>query len=123
MDRKLPKDQEIQRLIRLSEVARSKLEDEALLLKQRLDVPARIRTSLKSHPLGWLFGSLASGVTATWLFRRQTTVVQKKNRGLASTLLGLALTAVQPVAKVWLANQLKAYLAGQSGRSHVSKSL
>jgi hypothetical protein len=123
MDRKLPKDQEIQRLIRLSEVARSKLEDEALLLKQRLDVPARIRTSLKSHPLGWLFGSLASGVTATWLFRRQTTVVQKKNRGLASTLLGLVLTAVQPVAKVWLANQLKAYLAGQSGRSHVSKSL
>ena len=123
MDRKLPKDQEIQRLIRLSEVARSKLEDEALLLRQRLDVPARIRTSLKSHPLGWLFGSLASGFTATWLFRRQTTVVQKKNRGMASTLLGLALTAVQPVAKVWLANQLKAYLAGQSGRSYVSKSL
>lgn len=123
MDRKLPKDQEIQRLIRLSEVARSKLENEAVLLKQRLDVPARIRTSLKSHPLGWLFGSLASGLTATWLFRRQPVVVDKKNRGVASTLFGLALTAIQPAAKVWLANQLKSYLAGQLGRAHVSKSL
>lgn len=123
MDRKLPKDQEIQRLIRLGEVARSRLEQEAFLLKQRLDVPARIHSSLKSHPLGWLFGSLTSGLAASWLLRRQPTAIEKKHRTLASTLWGLALTAAQPVAKVWLANQLKAYLAGQIGRSHSPKSL
>lgn len=57
MDRKLPKDQEIERLIRLGEAARTCLEHEAVSLKRRLDVPARIRSSLKEHPAGWLLGS------------------------------------------------------------------
>ena len=69
MDRKLPKDQEIERLIRLGEAARTCLEHEAVLLKERLDVPARIRSSLKEHPAGWLLGSLASGLAASLLLR------------------------------------------------------
>lgn len=119
MDRKLPKNQEIERLIRLGEAARSCLGNEAVLLKQRLDVPTRIRGSLKSHPAAWLFGSLASGFAAgLLLFRRKpAAAAEKKHRGLALTLLGLTLTAVRPFAKVWLTDQVKNYFAGQPVRS------
>ena len=117
MDRKLPKNQEIQRLIRLGAAARSCLGDEVVLLKQRLDVPARIRGSLKDHPAGWVLGSLASGLAASLLFRLKPRAVEKKHRGLALTLLGLALTAIRPMAKVWLTDQVKNYLAGQSRAS------
>lgn len=115
MDRKLPKDQEIERLIRLGEAARSCLEHEAVLLKQRLDVPARIRGSLKEHPAGWLLGSLASGLAASLLLRlKPRRPAEKKHRGLPLTLLGLTLTAIRPIAKVWLTDQVKSYLTGQT---------
>lgn len=120
MDRKLPENPEIERLIRLAEAARSSLTHEAVLLKQRLDLPARIRGSLKQHPAGWLLGSLASGLAASLLFRSKPRPVEKKHRGLPLTLLGLTLTAVRPMAKVWLTNQVKNYLTGQSRASAAS---
>jgi hypothetical protein len=110
MDRKLPKDQDIERLIRLGETARSVLGHEAVLLKQRLDVPARIRGSLKEHPAGWLLGSLA----ASLLLRLRPRPAEKKHRSVPLTLLGLTLTAVRPMAKIWLTDQVKSYLTGQS---------
>ncbi|NJR41639.1 MAG: hypothetical protein HC767_02195 [Akkermansiaceae bacterium] len=79
MDRKLSKDQEIQRLIKLSESARVCLSREANLLKHRLDVPARLRSSLKENPTGWLFGSLGSGLVASLFFRRKALPVERKN--------------------------------------------
>jgi hypothetical protein len=120
MDRKLSKDQEIERLIRLGDAARSCLEDEVILLKQRLDVPARIRGSLKDHPAGWLLGSLASGLAASLLLRLKPRPAEKKHRGLPLTLLGLTFAAVRPMAKVWLTGQVKNYLTGQSRASATS---
>jgi hypothetical protein len=117
MDRKLPKDQEIERLIRLGEAARSCLENEAALLKQRLDVPGRIRGSLKQHPTGWLFGSLVSGLAASLLLRLKPRPAEKKHRSLPLSVLALTLTAVRPMAKVWLTDQVKNYLTGQSRAS------
>lgn len=113
MDRKLPQKQEIERLIRLSESARSCLSHEATALKHRLDVPARVRDSLKSHPTGWLFGSLASGLAASLFFKRKSNPAPTKRRGLPTALLGLTLTAVRPLAKVWLSGQVKNYLTGR----------
>jgi hypothetical protein len=113
MDRKLPENPEIQRLIRLSEASRSCLESEVITLRHRLDVPARIRGSLKEHPSTWLFGSLASGLAASLMFRRKPAAV-KKRRGIPGVLLGLTLTAARPLAKVWLADQLKHWVAGIS---------
>lgn len=115
MDRKLPQSQEIERLIRLSAASRSCLSGEVTQLKLRLDVPTRIRGSLKTHPTAWLFGSLASGFAASLLFRRKPAPTGAKPRGLPLTLLGLALTAVRPFAKVWLADQVKSYLIGRPG--------
>lgn len=113
MDRKLPENPEIQRLIRLGAASRACLESEAAALRRRLDVPARLRGSLRTHPTAWLFGSLASGLAASFLFRRKP-AEEKKRRGFPGMLLGLTLTAARPIAKVWLADQLKHWLAGQS---------
>ena len=70
MDRKLSKSEQIERLIRLSETSRFRLREEAVSLKQRLDVPARVRSSLKGHPTSWMLGSLAAGLAASWMLRR-----------------------------------------------------
>ncbi len=119
MDRKLPTNQEIQRLILISAAARSCLETEAHALKQRLDVPARIRGSLKEHPTGWLFGSLVSGMAASLLFKGKSnrpvagqSGSLSPRRPLPVALMGLALTAVRPLAKVWFTHQVKQRLAG-----------
>ena len=119
MDRKLPTHQEIQRLILISAASRSCLEAEAHALKQRLDVPARIRGSLKDHPTGWLFGSLASGMAASLLFRGKSSRpvagqshASSQRRSFPIALMGLALTAVRPLAKVWLTNHVKQRFAG-----------
>jgi hypothetical protein len=116
MDRKLQQAQEVARLIALSKSARSSLELEAISLKKRLDVPTRLRDSLKSHPTGWLMGSMASGLAASMLFSRKPPAKEKKKTSLPLTLLGLSLTAVRPVAKVWLADQVKQYLTTQRAR-------
>lgn len=119
MDRKLSKTEQKERLIRLSAASRSCLEGEAALLKQKLDVPARVRSSLKTHPTGWLLGSLAAGLAASLVFRRKRVVVEKvekKRHSFPLTLLGLTLTAVRPLAKVWLTDQVKHYMTGQRVR-------
>jgi hypothetical protein len=114
MDRKLQQKQEIERLIQLSDSARSTLENAAITLTERLDVPSRLRSSLKSHPTGWLVGSLASGLAASMIFGRKAAVVEKKRRSFPGALLGLSLTAIRPFAKVWLTDQVTNYLAGTS---------
>jgi hypothetical protein len=115
MDRKLQENPEIQRLIRLSAAARGCLESEVNTFRQRIDVPSRLRESLKHHPTGWLFGSLAAGLTTSLLFRRRPS--EKKHRGIPATLLGLTLTAARPLAKVWLTDQVKNWVARQSSTS------
>lgn len=114
MDRKLSETQEIQRLIRLSEASRSYLDAEATALKHRLDVPARIRGSLAQHPTSWVFGSLASGLAASLMFRRKPAAAVKKRRGIPGVLLGLTLTAARPLVKVWLADQANRWITGAS---------
>ncbi len=123
MDRKLSKNPEIERLIRLGESARSCLESEVASLRKQLDFPARIRDSLKSHPTGWLLGSLGSGLAASLLFRRKPAAAPAatRRRGLPATLLGLSLTAARPLLKVWLTNQVTGYLAGRSGAAPANR--
>lgn len=116
MDRKL-QDQEIQRLIQLGDSARSGIQRETLILKQRLDLPSRIRGAIKSHPTGWILGAAGAGLTMSRLFFRSRKPKQAEvaRKSFPMVALGLTLTALRPFAKVWLANQLKRYLAGQLG--------
>ncbi len=117
MDRKLQQTQEIERLIRLGDTARTRLDVAAVSIRQRYDVPARLKDSLKRHPTGWLVGSLFFGLVASMLFNRRPPAREKKSRGLPLTLLGLSLTAVRPIAKVWLTDQVKQYFSAHRADS------
>lgn len=113
MDRKLPEDPEIRRLIELSASSRQSLANEAAALRHKLDVPSRVRESLRENPTTWMAGSLVSGLAASLLFRSKPAPV-KKRRGFPAAVLGLTLTAARPLLKVWLANQVKQLVTGNS---------
>jgi len=113
MDRKLPAIPEIQRLIQLSAAARSCLSREATVLRSRVDLAARLRSSLNHHPLTWCFSSLASGLAASFMWRRKIPL-EKKRRAIPATLLGLTLSAARPLVNAWLGKQLKHWLARQT---------
>ena len=123
MDRKLSEKAEIERLIHLSDSARACLENEAARIKQRFDIPARIRHSLSAHPTSWLFGSLASGLAASLLFSRRKPSAKTNRRGLAGMLLGLTLTAARPLAKVWLSDQIGRWLRQHSANPSTARQL
>jgi hypothetical protein len=119
MAQELSEEQEIQNLIRQAQSARICITGEVADLKAKLDVPARLKNSLRIHPSGWLFGSLASGFIGSLLLRGRKSSSPKRARkkgGLLLSLLGLALTAIRPLAKVWLKDQVKNYLSGQPVR-------
>lgn len=116
MAQKLSEDQEIQNLIRKAQSARICITGEVTALKAKLDVPARIKNSLRIHPSGWLVGSLASGLIGSLLIRGRRSSGAKRERkkgGLLFGLFGLALAVIRPLAKVWLKDQVKNYLSGQ----------
>lgn len=116
MAQELSEDQKIQNLIRQAQSARVCITREVADLKAKLDVPARLKNSLRIHPTGWLVGSLTSGFIGSLLLRGRRSSSAKRTRrtgGLLFSLLGLALTAVRPLAKVWLKDQVKNYLSGK----------
>lgn len=112
MARNSKENAEIQELVRRSQASRILLTQDAIKLKQRLDVPNQIRKSLKSSPTKWLLGSMAAGLGLSLVLRgKKKSEEPKKQRSLPMKLVGLTLTAARPIAKVWLTNQLKNWLA------------
>ncbi len=122
MDQKSPEISQIQCLIDRSAAARSCLGREVAVLRQRLDIPARLCGSVKDHPSAWLLGSLTSGFAARFLLRRKP-ATPSKHRSIPATLVGLSLNAARPLIKIWLADQLKLWLAGPAARSLASRFL
>jgi hypothetical protein len=112
MDSKIPRQQQIEQLIQTSAQSREFLTAEVHSLKAKLDVPARVRSSLKGNPGSWMLGSAASGLAASLLFRRKPAKTASKKSAHPIRLLALILTVVRPLAKVWLTGQIKTYLAG-----------
>ena len=116
MAQELSEEQEIQNLIRKAQSARVCITGEVADLKAKFDVPARVRKSLRMHPTGWLLTSLTSGFLGSLLFRRRRPSSGEKRArrkgGFLVSLLGLALTALRPLAKVWLKDRVKSYLTG-----------
>lgn len=110
MDRKSAEKSEVERLIQLSAAARSRLTHDANALREKLDVPARIRHSLHDKPGLWLTGSIVSGLAASMLFRGKKSSRAEKSRGIGGTLLGLTLTTARPLLKIWLGDALRKWL-------------
>jgi hypothetical protein len=115
MASELPISEQIQRLIRTSDAARGVLGSEIHAFKYKLDVPARLKDSLRSHPTGWLGGSLAAGLATSLLFRRKPKreKAPAKKKTLLGLLLTLAFATLRPFLKVWLTGQLKNYIAAK----------
>ena len=109
MVRKSSEQRQIEQLIRQSQSARQCLGRQAVLLRRRLDIPSRLRSSLAGHPTTWMAGSLFSGVAASLLFRRRPVRVKKSKSALVAVLIILA-KASRPLFKVWLVNQIKRWL-------------
>lgn len=112
----ISKEQEIQRLIRQAEQARSCIKAEYAEVRQRLDFKTRLRQSLKFHAGGWLAGALASGAATGFLLRgkKRRGAATKKPRGIFMAGIGLILTALRPFAKVWLTDRVKTHLLGRA---------
>ena len=101
---------DIEELIRISDQARGELGVKIVKLRRTLDVPTRVVGSLRSNPKSWLLGSMAAGLFGSVLLSRVPRRRKKKKEdpfNLKKAAFSLTLTAVRPVAKVWLANKLK----------------
>jgi hypothetical protein len=113
---------ELAELIRRSEAARIQIGHAHLQFKKKLDVPLRIRDSLKSSPLKWLGGSLGLGLLGSFLFRPKRTEIryepEKKHRGWFVGLLMMLFALAKPTLKIYATKLIKDYLQNQlSARS------
>jgi hypothetical protein len=106
---------EIAELIRRSEASRLRLSDAHAALKDRMDVSARLKESLKTEPAKWLGGSLVAGFVASRLFRPRRKSAEniprvKKQRNFLFGTLALATTLAKPAAKIYATKLVKDYL-------------
>jgi hypothetical protein len=104
---------EIQRLIRLSEESRAGLSHQAAVLRQRFDVPARVRHCFGSHPAKWLGATLALGLATSLLLRRKAAPPRQQRRGWRAAVFALALSTARPILKAWLTRQLQQFVVAQ----------
>lgn len=101
---------EIRLLIRRSQAARVRLGTDLAELKQRIDVPSRIRQSLVANPAGWIGGGLLAGLLASLSFRRSKPAAPKKRSGITGFALTAAGTLAKPLLKAWLSGRLTSAL-------------
>ncbi|MFD0895851.1 hypothetical protein KBB96_07880 [Luteolibacter ambystomatis] len=111
---------EIEALLKRSETARRRLAYDLAVLKHRVDVPARVKESLQTHPTGWLGGSLVTGLIASLALRRRkpkkTTEEKVRKAGLAGLLLTAGGALARPVVKSLVTGYLQRTLAGRLGQ-------
>lgn len=131
MAKSTKKEVKIHELIARSEAARLQLGKSHAELKRRLDVPTRLRESVKADPKKWIGGSAAVGLVGSFLFRSKKKrkrnrnrvgglVKEEKNqRNMLFSALGLIFTVMRPVAKIYGTKLLKDFLKGQLTRGSV----
>jgi hypothetical protein len=115
------KSLELAELVRRSDAARIQIGQAHLELRRKLDLPLRIRDSLKASPLKWIGGSLGVGFVSSLLFRSGRSeskhAPEKKHRGWFVGALMMIFTLVKPSLKVYATKLLTDYLQNQlSGR-------
>lgn len=101
---------ETQALIARIAASRATVGHELVVLRRRLDVPARMKKSVRSKPLAWFGGSLGAGLVASFLFKgRRSEPTQEKvvRRSLWSLALGGAFTLARPALQTLAMNELR----------------
>ncbi len=111
------KSKQLAALILQAEASRTKLTETHARFRRKLDLPARIKSSVTGAPAKWLGGSLAAGLAASLFFRPKKkrfpakAVIVNKQRGLVFGLLTLLFTLSKPALKIYATNLLRDYLA------------
>lgn len=114
-----PQANEVERLIARLARSRSEVGEHAAQLRERLNVPKRLRKSLLRHPIAWFGGSLGTGVLASRLLRRRRAA--KPARSWFGALLGLAFTFSRPLLQQFFAREFQRRFSGFSGFSDTSQ--
>jgi len=109
---------ELGRLIRRSEAARLQIGLAHTRLKRKLDLPSRLKNSVKSEPAKWLGGSVVAGFVASFLFKLKKGTADRKTgkgikRGFSLGLLRFVLKLAKPAAKIYASKLIKDYLGSQ----------
>lgn len=119
MAKQTQKSLQLAELIRRSEAARLQIGQAHLQLKKKLDIPLRIKDTLKSSPLKWLAGSLGLGFVGSFLFRLKRRKSKHradsgtKNRGWFIGLLMMMFAVMRPTIKIYATKVLTDYLQNQ----------
>ncbi len=104
----------LETLSRQLDSARSDLGDAAVAMRRRLDLPRRMRDSLRRHPAAWFGASLAAGLVVSAglvrLRRRPALIQTATPAGRRSRIAGAAaivFTLLRPVIQKWLLQQIR----------------
>jgi len=82
--------------------SRVALAQDLITLRERWDIPARVKHSILAKPLAWFGGSLGAGFLASTIFRKRRTPPQEKvKRGILGVLLGGAFALARPALQSW----------------------
>lgn len=101
---------ELERLIRRIGQSRSAVDHHARTLRDKLDVPTRIKSSLNSNPLAWFGGSVGVGLLTSWILRRPKKT--QKRRGWSGLLLGTLFTLAKPTVQSVITSELQRRFIG-----------
>lgn len=115
---------EILRLKAQSAAARVTLKGEVDRLRHKLDVPARVKQSVKGSPVRWVLGTTATGLASALLLprvlarkkRKKKPEKVEKNR-CKDRVTELAWSVARPVLRTYLTKQLQAWLIQQGQRA------
>lgn len=105
-----PQNPELEALIRRNEEARLALTEHWMVLRKRLDLPARLSENIRNNRTVWFTGSAIAGVIASSWFRRKPAAPAKTTsprKGLMSLALGTAFTLAKPALKGWALSELQ----------------
>jgi len=110
---------EIEALIRRGRVARQELKTAYVAFRHKIDVPARVKSSLRTHPLGWFGGSLATGLLTSFLIPKghrkhsePSEESSKKRSGFGGLAFAAATSMAKPLVKAWLAKKFRGQASG-----------
>lgn len=111
------KQAELEELVRRSEASRLRLADAHSALKDKLNVPARLVSSMRAEPAKWLGGSAVAGFVTSRLFRSKKSPKKvreiKKQRNFLLGTLTLAAAVAKPAARIYATKLIKDYFNRQ----------
>lgn len=101
----VPENAEAAALIERLERSRARLGGHLVDLRHALDVPARVKHSIRTKPFAWFGGSLGIGLVASRLLRRPRKPAPR--RGFGALIAAAALALLKPFLRSVITSELQ----------------